>query len=406
MNRPAIGRCPDENALTRALTGDSNDALRAHLSRCPRCAAEWSANLALIELARSTEPPMPSRDRSEQLRTEILAKSELARGPAQHGRRPRSRRWMVAGIAAVAVGVGLIVAMQAWSPRSATSDRVSVEIHRGSVTPHPGATFQLAGAQPDEIVRLTDGTISVAVAPLSAEERFRVVIGDGEVEVRGTAFEVTARADRLIAVQVDHGRVEVRPQAGPLVVLDAGDRWDAPEVASHAIEAPPLAVVPIPEAPLTSSSRPRAGPPHVRPAPSMAPSPAIGGRDPAEQAFADGWDALRTGDAAAAASLFEQCLSADPRGALAEDAAFWQGVALSRAGRRAGATRAFTRYLATFPASARAGEASTLLGWLLLDDGDLEGAEARFNTAMNDLSSSVRANAAEGLAEIARRRRL
>lgn len=404
MNRPAIGRCPDERALTRALTGDADDALRAHLSGCARCASEWSANHALIELARSAEPPVPTRDRSEQLRTEILAKSELARPLTPLKRQPPSRRWIAPGMAAVAVAAGLIVATQARSSRPATPDHVSVALRRGSVTPHPGAAFQMTGAQPDEIVRLTEGTISVAVAPLSLGERFRVVIGDGEVEVRGTAFDVTARADRLIAVQVAHGRVEVRPQAGALVVLEAGDRWDAPEVASPHVEVPPPAIVRLPLAPSVSSGRPPTHAPRVRRAPSASSAPATDARDPAEQAFADGWDAFRTGDAAAAAGLFEQCLAADPDGALVEDASFWHGVALSRAGRRAGATRAFVSYLATFPRSARAGEASTLLGWLLLDDGDLDGAEARFANARNDLSSSVRANAAEGLAEIARRR--
>jgi len=276
---------------------------------------------------------------------------------------------------------------------------------------NPGAVYQEAGVQPDELIRLSAGTISVEVTPLGAGERFRVVTGDGEVEVRGTAFDVTAHDDRLVAVRVVHGRVEVRPMRGAMVVLNAGGQWDAPQVPAGARPRPPTGPGAAPGAKAGPGPghprRPGRAPAAPRVASSSRPPPPVAipaARSPAEQAFADGWDELRSGDAAAAASLFELSLAAAPHGALAEDATFWHAVALSRAGRRAGATRALAHFVAAFPGSARVGEASMMLGWLLLEDGDVDGAARALTVAEDDRSASVRARAEAGLVEVARRR--
>ena len=78
----------------------------------------------------------------------------------------------------------------------------------------PGAHWELSSRSPDEVVRLYDGTIDVAVTPLGSGERFRVVVGASEIEVRGTAFRVVARAGELLSVTVTRGTVEVRPAGG------------------------------------------------------------------------------------------------------------------------------------------------------------------------------------------------
>ena len=75
---------------------------------------------------------------------------------------------------------------------------------------HDGARFLRAGARPDEIVRLADGTLSIQLDALAPGERFRVITGDAEVELTGGALDVTAEHDRLVAVRVMTGRVEIR----------------------------------------------------------------------------------------------------------------------------------------------------------------------------------------------------
>ena len=87
-----------------------------------------------------------------------------------------------------------------------------------------------SSTSPDEIVTLYEGVIDVEVTPLQAGERFRVVTADTEVEVRGTAFEVTARFGHVIGVSVRHGLVEVRPIGGAIAMVGAGQSWTAPPV--------------------------------------------------------------------------------------------------------------------------------------------------------------------------------
>jgi len=82
----------------------------------------------------------------------------------------------------------------------------------------------------------------------------------------------------------------------------------------------------------------------------------------AQQAFDDGWAALRAGDFARAAAAFERALAvtSDPRAV--EDATFWRGIALARAGEVARAAHVFTAFLTAYPRSARAGEVHAMLG--------------------------------------------
>jgi TolA-binding protein len=225
---------------------------------------------------------------------------------------------------------------------------------------------------PDEVVRLAEGRLSIQVAPLGRGERFRVVAGDAEIEVRGTAFEVSVVNDRLVGVDVSHGLVAVRPARGAAVFVGRGEQWRVP-----------------PEEP----------PPAARPAPAARSAHA----GPAERAFAQGWRALRSGGYAEAAGAFGRAANAGPTAALAEDARYWRAVALARAGHAGEARGAMTAFLELHRESARAGEISAMLGWLLLDVHDDKGAARRFTAAANDPVPAVRSSARAGLSAVARR---
>ena len=108
--------------------------------------------------------------------------------------------------------------------RAAPAPASTPHTSRASIRAIGNARFFRAQPPPDEIVRLDDGRIELDVIPLAAGERFRVVTDHGEVEVRGTIFEVLASNRSLRSVSVSRGRVEVRSGSG-LSVLDAGDRW-------------------------------------------------------------------------------------------------------------------------------------------------------------------------------------
>jgi TolA-binding protein len=257
-----------------------------------------------------------------------------------------------------------------------------------AVRARPGTDYAVTSGPPNETLRLREGTIHLDVDSLRPGERFRVVTGDGEVEVRGTSFEVTAKADRLVAVRVIQGRVEVRPYAGGARVLGAGQVWrGAPAVATLAAPdvIPPAATPP-------STTRPTRQRRHPSPD-----SPVL-----QEALYDKAWDAMRAGDFQRAASEFSGMLQVAPNGPLADEGAFWRSVALARAGRRAEAMVAFSGMLDAYPASPRRAEASTMLGWLLVDARQPDEAARRFRAAVDDPSDSVRSSARKGLQAIGR----
>ena len=80
-----------------------------------------------------------------------------------------------------------------------------------------------------ERVELEAGTLRVHVRPQGAGERFFVGLPDGEIEVRGTTFEVTALGGLTRHVGVDEGTVVFRLRGSPDRSLGPGTSWTAPE---------------------------------------------------------------------------------------------------------------------------------------------------------------------------------
>ena len=440
--------CPSALELSRALSGAASDGgeLEQHLATCASCSSEAASVRRLVGLARQLPAARPTRARAEELRTALVASTPAAAA--------RPRGWLGGRARGVALGLGAVVVAAAavgllWfrDERAGEGEGVvaggsvtvpaPVKAH-GAVYAHDGARYVEVGGVPDEIVRLSQGHLTVEVSPLAAGERYRVITSDAEIEVRGTAFDVEAEAGRLVAVRVLHGRVEVRVIGAGVVVLGAGETWmrseasekvlpsPSPSEKGDVVDAPPPVVVrPSTSAstrpstststrPSTSTStRPSTstststGPststaavPSASPSIEPAPSPVL---TPAEAAFEAGWRALREGDHDAAAEAFTRA-GANVREPVAADARFWAGVALARAGHRERATLALRGFVTRFPASPRLGEASAMLGWLLLESGDLDEAELRFHAATDDAASAVRDSAHKGLATISTRR--
>jgi TolA-binding protein len=161
------------------------------------------------------------------------------------------RAWFVPAIA-VAAAAGVAGAFAMSRPGAPP-----VHAH-GVIRPHAGARYVVRSVAPDEIVQLADGVLDVEVEPLHAGERFRVLAGGAELEVRGTVFTAAARADRLTDVAVAHGRVDLRSDGGATATLHAGQAWHADVAALD--RAPAVPAVP-PPAPAVPPPRPRLAPP-------------------------------------------------------------------------------------------------------------------------------------------------
>jgi TolA-binding protein len=458
-------RCPDPVDLARAAS-EQREGDDAHLSACGSCRAEVEAQRRFLALARGLPAPAPGAERVEAVRSAVLA-AACAPPP------PRRAWWRSTGaIFAAAAAVALLLAGGWLSRRGhvnghestpaagvrgdrtegaeagragpertestlAALQRGPPELRAAIVQPHPGARHTQTAGPPDQIVRLSEGTLTVSVAPLGPGERFRVLVGRAEVEVHGTAFDVTARANRLVEVRVLRGRVAVRPEGRGAVLLSPGERWGPPAEAAPApgpTPAPAPAEAPSEQPPRVKASarpvfiarsEPRTVPAAKAPEPRVleAPAPSVEARaavpacqaadrevsspteveaeeqgpTPAEAAFEQGFALLRSGEPAQAALSFDRAARAAGGEGIGEDASYWRAVALGRAARPTEAARAFRHFLGAFPDSNRSGEAEAMLGRLLLSQGDAAGARRLFEAASGDAAPRVRKAALHGL---------
>jgi TolA-binding protein len=268
---------------------------------------------------------VPSDAELEQNRTRLLIAfaEQRSRTPAATARfRGRTAAVVAASVAAAAAVILAWRAPRAPAPVSPQAGDIAFQTPHATVHARAGASYERQGDAADDVVRLRDGTARFDVRPLGTRERFRVVAGNGEVEVRGTSFQVSVAGDRLAAVHVEHGRVEVRAEGRGVVALGPGDDWTAwPRSAGRT---------------------------------SAAAAPTA-----AEAAFVEGWGAFRAGRLVGAIEAFEDVLRLDPTGSLAEDARYWKAVARARTGSRSAADE-LDSFVRDYPASPHANGARLL----------------------------------------------
>jgi len=250
--------------------------------------------------------------------------------------------------------------------------------------PAEGARWLQARAGNVERVSLLDGEIRVVVRKQGPDERFLVVLPDGELEVRGTTFDVVVHGGATRHVHVVEGVVQVRVPDASGPTLTAGQTWDAPvptlggtgETAARApwVASPtPLALNPStpPAAPPRPPATPRPGastPSSVtsRPGPSIEPSVADDWMPDYEAAMG----LYRGGRFAQAAEAFDRFAVAHPSAATLDDALFLQSAALARAGRADAAAVVAEHQIERFPDSFHHKDASILVARAARDRGD------------------------------------
>ncbi|MCP4677267.1 MAG: hypothetical protein GY854_17485 [Deltaproteobacteria bacterium] len=444
--------CPTPVELTRELSLGQSAATQEHLEHCEHCAEQRSTFDKLNDLGRDLPGHAPSADKAEAIRAAVLDSfSEVPSTSVSSDR----WRWVVGAIAAgIIVCFGIFYFPSTPSPSAIEMNETMV--FKATVHSHVAAKHFRAGSQPDEIVRLTKGTITVSVEPLKKGERFRVVTGDAEVEVRGTVFDVVVKDDSLLEVNVISGEVEVRPAEALKVIIGPGERWlkpalqsspeplitddstaempgDAmpedvpgdtlPGVASRSFNRTPRLDRPgsnrfastleqaHPETAAQSETDEQARaveqskdsqPKEEQPLIPETPAPPT--PHPAELAFQKGWEALKQSAYNDAVNAFTVAINTPSAGRIAEDASFWRCVSHARAGQHARASRALSVFLETYPNSPRVGEASVMLGWKLLEKGNLDAAENHFQRATHDANPRIRTSAQQGLRDIETKR--
>jgi tetratricopeptide (TPR) repeat protein len=380
--------CPSPLRQARQFSRGADQEMKEHLDSCAECAAAWNSWNRVVELGKNLEDGCPAPDRIDALRSALLVE---ATSKNHEEVKPRRSMRLIAGIAASVTIISATYFAAKWYSATAVPP-IQSEILRGRVHAQRGAEHTVVGAQPDEMVRLAEGTITVEVEPLLKGERFRVITGDAEVEVRGTIFDVTANGDRLVAVHVLSGRVEVRPSFSVATVLGPGEYWMRPEPEQKPDRD--LAEIECKE-PSQTSRAPRnasnardmkeEGTDEV-----LEPALVVG---PAEAAFNEGWSALRSGAYREAAQAFERALQTGESSKILEDASYWKAMALTRAGSEKQAIAALQEFLASYPRSPRVGEAEVVLGWKLLRAQERDAALLHFRAAASDPVPKVRESA-------------
>lgn len=353
------------------------ESFERHRAACAACDARHRADERLRALGRAL--PVQAFDELDGKRRRARLLRDAAVGGGTRGRLP-------AVVAAVACAAAVLIAVFAMAtrPRAPASLALApIGVAFSNASPAPFAASVHASSSAvwtqrrdalTETIALDAGTIVVAVRAQRPDERLLVALPDGEIEVRGTVFEVTVNAGKTLAVDVREGLVALRLRGAGEALLSAGESWP-----------PPRVVTPSPVSPRTTSPAAPSSPTAVAAtASSSAPVPAPSEYDEAMRLYRAG----RYDDASRAFHMFA---ASHPGASEAEDAAFLEASALAFAGRTDAAALVAERFLERYPRSFHAKDAAVLVARVLRDRGDCDRARGVLAPWSTSAAADVRA---------------
>jgi len=358
-------RAIDEGRLAPADVA----AFERHATACVACREELTKLEGFRALTRQMQVPLPSDLDVRRLRARVLR-------DAMSGSSSRQPPVVAAIVGVAAIAAAAVTFVHLRGKATKTGDAFAAV-----VTSSPDAHWTQTRGAGVERIALADGELRLRVRKQAALERFLVALPDGEVEVRGTTFEVSVHDGRTDRVHVEDGVVVVRVHGES--VLTAGATWPPPAdtasepAATHARPSP-VQTSPSVAPPLA----PVAPPPAVRLAPSRREPPAEEhsateahadmptGRaavttpsEPSDQEMADyarAIDAYRLGRFVQASLMLATFVDAYPSSPLVDDAIFIEATSLASAGSTVAAARLARQHVARFPNSFHRKDAAIL----------------------------------------------
>ncbi len=330
-----------------SLAAGDAASFERHARACQRCRDRLRIDRRLHSLVEQLGAVEPADLRIHRLRARVLGD---ARERATHPRR-WTRAWLFGAVAlfAALLAVALFV-------RHRRTLLPPDEPFAGTVTAGPGANWSQSRRVHVETILLSQGELWIVVRKQMPDERFLVETAAGEIEVRGTTFNVLVDEHAIRHVHVVEGLVALRLRGRPVLELAAGQTWDLDAPAS------------IPVAPASTATSTSAGPlPIARNLPAMAP------RANTESADYEGAMGLyRSARYAEAAEAFRRFAAQHRNSGLTEDATFLEALSLTRAGQVDAGAMAASRHLAAFPNSFHMKDASILVARAARERGDCQ----------------------------------
>ena len=349
------------------LDSTARASFERHAATCDACRGELLTLARIAEtmndLPQHEDPPLDRR----RARVALLqrANEHLMRGRAKQVRTGSLAVALACVLAAAFVASRAVIASRASARPVATASASTASV--GAPVFEIVEVGQAAWTKTIEgsiaHVALIRGIAAIHVEHLAREQRFLVDLPDGDLEVRGTRFQVSVLGGRTAHVEVTEGVVALRLRGTPEVVLRAGGVWNAPVEPATST---PLASTPMkrqPDAPsrvaaAVSSSR-------MAPASDSEDTPATalsaGGPAPADDGFAAAIHRFEGGQFAEAGPLLASFERDHPHDARSEDAAFLRAVCRAKMGDRAGASRLSREYLQRYPHGLRRPEAERMV---------------------------------------------
>lgn len=347
------------------LSSAERASFERHLATCRTCTLEVR-RLARLRAAGAGLPSAentPLEHRRQRIELLRRANDRLVRGAS-----PRQRAIVAAALATLAVSGAAVASWSASRTSPAETTPSALATASAPASPHDEVpTFRIATSEDAPWYSVESGsTVRVSVArgrfeltvdKLKAGQRFFVDLPDGELEVKGTRFELDLDGQRTRSVRVFEGRVALRIRGEDPRTLDASESFTSDTTVSATAAAagdrPPSTASSRPSAPMPTPPASPASPDTLPPASSR---PAAEGTT-AGADLAAALAAFSAGDYENAEALFRAFEAKHPGDARVEDAAFSIAVARARRGDASGARTAARDYLRRYPTGFRRQEA-------------------------------------------------
>ena len=325
-------KCPAPELLAEAASSHDapNEDLLAHVAECAQCQELLDGQREMYGLLTALPDRPLTRAHRETLAAEVLAHADAA---------PAARRGRLVPMLAIAVAIAAIIALVAYLPnRHRTDEPVAVAPLAPAPAPAPRITPlpeppPVAPAPEDKIDVISPAPPPVAPAVAKAKiggggEYAREARGDRDV-VNLTGGDVTVDSVGARAVSVVHGDTAVVAKSSKVQV-----------VAKRGV----IAQVTV----IAGSAEVTVGGKRIVIEQGMT-WERNASREDSLAAFRTGWEALRSGDNAAAIAAFDQATDE----VVAEDALYWSAIASERLHDDVGAVKRYRALIEKFPKSPR-----------------------------------------------------